>query len=79
MILITGEPEQIYHYSKSFIDKFDKILTSRVDIPLEKRIISPPAQPWWIGRGSGDMKRFGEENFEPIQKLEKNIVDMAVI
>lgn len=50
VILLTGEPESVYHYAPSFIKKFAVILTSRRDIKHPNVIHIHPAQPWWVGR-----------------------------
>lgn len=53
LLLITGEPEAIYHYAKGFIKQFPTVLTTRNDIRVPKVIKSQPAQPWWVGRRVG--------------------------
>lgn len=50
LVLLTGEPEPIYHYAASFIKRFGKILTSRRDIIHSNITYIQPAQPWWVGR-----------------------------
>jgi hypothetical protein len=50
LIFISGEPEPIYHYAKSFIKKFGTIITTREDIKRSNIIHLQPAQPWWAGR-----------------------------
>ena len=50
LILITGEPEPIYHYDKRFIKQFGKIISCRRDINHPDLIYSQPAQPWHLGR-----------------------------
>lgn len=50
LILLTGEPEPIYHYAPGFISKFGRVLTSRKDINHSNITHIQPAQPWWIGR-----------------------------
>ena len=50
LVLLTGEPEPIYHYATSFIKRFGKILTSRRDITHSNITHIQPAQPWWVGR-----------------------------
>ena len=50
LVLLTGEPETIYHYAPSFIKRFGKILTSRKDIKHSNITHIQPAQPWWVGR-----------------------------
>lgn len=50
LILLTGEPEPIYHYAPRFISKFGKVLTSRKDIHHSNLTHIQPAQPWWVGR-----------------------------
>ena len=50
LVLLTGEPEPIYHYAPSFIKRFGKILTSRKDIKHSNITHIQPAQPWWVGR-----------------------------
>ena len=36
LVLLTGEPEPIYHYAPSFVKKFGRVLTSRKDINHQK-------------------------------------------
>lgn len=50
LILITGEPESIYHYSPSFVKNFGRVLTTRKDIKHNNITHTHPAQPWWLGR-----------------------------
>lgn len=50
MIFVSGEPETVYHYAKSFINKFGVVITSRKDIRHSSIIYAHPAQPWWVGR-----------------------------
>ena len=54
LILITGEPEGIFYYSKNYLKQFDHIFTSRSDIDIEGINIVPshPYQVPWIGRNS---------------------------
>lgn len=50
LVLLTGEPEPIYHYAPSFVKKFGRVLTSRKDINHKNLTYIQPAQPWWVGR-----------------------------
>lgn len=50
LVLLTGEPESIYHYAPRFIAKFGRVLTSRKDIRHPYLTNIQPAQPWWVGR-----------------------------
>jgi len=53
IILLTGEPESIYHYAKGFVRQFPTVLTTRDDINASRLIKTQPAQPWWVGRKFG--------------------------
>lgn len=53
VFLITGEPEEIYHYADGFVKQFTNIVTSRDDLKSQNIIKSHPAQPWWVGRLNG--------------------------
>ena len=50
LILLIGEPEGIYYYSKKFINQFDRVYSCRNDLSHKKIIKSPPFQTPWIGR-----------------------------
>ena len=51
LVLLTGEPESVYHYAPGFIKNFGRILTFRKDIKHPNVINNiQPAQPWWLGR-----------------------------
>lgn len=60
LIFISGEPEPVYHYAKSFVKKFGTVITTRKDIKHPNIIHLQPAQPWWVGR---NMKKDGSINF----------------
>ena len=71
LILLTGEPESIYHYSQFFVKKFGTVLTSRKDLNHKKIIQTHPAQPWWVGRKISSKK---ETKFvADFNDLKKNI------
>jgi len=74
-IFLSGEPEPIYHYSQSFINKFAKVITSRRDIQHSNITHLHPSQPWWVGRKmkeNGDIEfglNFNDfNNIKPIKK-----------
>lgn len=50
LIFISGEPEDVYHYSNKFLRKFNTVITARRDIKHKNMFYSHPAQPWWVGR-----------------------------
>jgi hypothetical protein len=60
LIFISGEPEPVYHYAKSFIKNFGVVITTRKDIKHNRIIPLQPAQPWWVGR---KMKANGKIEF----------------
>ena len=73
LILLTGEPEPIYHYAPSFIRKFGRVLTSRKDINHKNISNIHPAQPWWVGRKmiSNDKIEF-VSNYKDLSKENNN-------
>lgn len=50
LIFISGEPEPVYHYARSFVKKFGTVITTRKDIKHPRIVFLQPAQPWWVGR-----------------------------
>jgi hypothetical protein len=78
LILLTGEPEPIYHYAPRFISKFGKVLTSRKDINHSNLTHIQPAQPWWVGRkmlqnGSIEFGSDFNQLSKPVQNKKKLI------
>ena len=78
LVLLTGEPEPIYHYAPRFIKKFGKILTSRKDIKHSNVKYIQPAQPWWLGRKmlkNGSIEFVSDYNdlLKPVQNKKKLI------
>lgn len=63
IILLTGEPEAIYHYAKGFVRQFPTVMTTRNDLKAPRLIKTQPAQPWWVGRKSGFSAQ-GKESFK---------------
>lgn len=73
LILITGEPEPIYHYARGFIKKFGRVLTSRRDIKHSNVTHIQPAQPWWVGRRMRQNKSIEfVSNYDELSKPVKN-------
>lgn len=72
-ILITGEIEEIYSYSKSFINQFDLVITQRKDIKHKNVIKLQPAQPWWVGRLNGFKAKNLEDFPLKFTDLEKKV------
>ena len=71
LVLLTGESEEIYHYSNRFVQQFPTVITSRSDLRATHLIKSHPAQPWWVGRKFGfnaNEKRDFTMNFEDFKK-----------
>lgn len=78
LVLLTGEPEPIYHYAPGFIRKFGRVLTSRKDIKHSSLTHVQPAQPWWLGRKmlqNGSIEFVSDYNdlSKPVQNKKKLI------
>jgi hypothetical protein len=78
LVLLTGEPEPIYHYAPGFIKNFGRVLTSRKDIKHSSLTHIQPAQPWWVGRKmlqNGNIEFVSDYNelSKPVQNKKKLI------
>ena len=72
VVLITGEPEAIYHYSDAFVRQFSTVVTTRTDLKGPKIVTSHPAQPWWVGRKNGFNASGGEDFTLSFKDLSKS-------
>ena len=78
LVLLTGEPEPVYHYATGFIKNFGRVLTSRKDIKHSSLTHIQPAQPWWVGRkmlqnGSIEFVSSYNELSKPVKNKKKVI------
>ncbi len=68
-ILIIGEPASIYHYSKSYINQFERIIVCQNHLQHPNQRHNQPAQPWFVGRIRQDKKHLFTLNYDDIKSI----------